>query len=188
MQTTDVILTAGEIAKLGIPAKYFRIMDSVGPIDVTFWRNAREVATASNMLAGFYSQPAGGFDAISLLSATSQTVTIGTSDGTGGYDRGAADVTVLNTGGPLVVSMVDIAAAATDYQAAAANAARRYLLVQNQDAAVNLYLNFGAAATLGAGSVKIPPGGYWESAAYCSTDAIHLMATAATSNVAVVEG
>jgi len=46
-------------------------------------------------------------------------------------------------------------------QLIAVNASRNYLLIQNKDAVGNIYINFGAAATIENG-VKIPPNGSFE--------------------------
>lgn len=51
-----------------------------------------------------------------------------------------------------------IATSTTSAQAAAANATRTKLLIQNQDAAINVFINIGAAATLGQGSIRVNPG------------------------------
>lgn len=52
-----------------------------------------------------------------------------------------------------------VAASTTSQQAFAANTLRTRLLIQNQDAAINIFVNLGAAATAGGGSLRIGPGG-----------------------------
>lgn len=51
------------------------------------------------------------------------------------------------------------AASTTSQQLYPANTSRARLIIQNQDAAINVFVNFGAAATAGAGSLRIAPGG-----------------------------
>lgn len=55
-----------------------------------------------------------------------------------------------------------ITASTTSQQAAAANTARRKLIFQNLDAAINVHVNVGAVATTGLGSVRLAPGAYLE--------------------------
>lgn len=71
-------------------------------------------------------------------------------------------------------------------QVLAENKGRRYLLIQNKDAAVPVYVAFGAAATV-AGGIRIDAGGAFE-ALVVPTNAISLIAEAANANVVVVEG
>lgn len=70
----------------------------------------------------------------------------------------------------------------------AANSARRFLLVQNNHSAFNLWLNLkGAAATTN--GVKLPPGGSILLDSACPTGAIYAIGeTAANMYVVVVEG
>lgn len=73
----------------------------------------------------------------------------------------------------------------TSQQAAAANATRTLVVIQNQDAAINIFLNVGAAATAGAGSIRIAPGATYE--LYGSTGTINLIAASGTPLVTVWE-
>lgn len=52
-----------------------------------------------------------------------------------------------------------VAGSTTSQQLFAANASRSRLVVQNQDASINIFVNLGAVATAAAGSLRIPPGG-----------------------------
>lgn len=55
-----------------------------------------------------------------------------------------------------------ITASTTSQQAAPDNANRHRLLIQNLDAAINVHVNLGAAATTAAGSIRLSPGAYLE--------------------------
>lgn len=71
----------------------------------------------------------------------------------------------------------------------AANASRSYLVIQNQDAANPIYLNFGGTAAANNGSLKIPAGGnYVVENGYIPTSAINAIATGGTVAVNVIEG
>lgn len=70
----------------------------------------------------------------------------------------------------------------------AANANRRYLLLQNKSSSGNLYFTFdGTAATTTLG-VHVPPGGSIEIQGYCPTAAIQVIADAAGTQMVKVEG
>ncbi len=74
-----------------------------------------------------------------------------------------------------------------DQQFLAANARRKYLLIQNNDTAGIIYVSFGVAATAVNG-VKILPGGSYEPVVPPNTS-IHILGSiAANANVVVVEG
>lgn len=188
MQTIQETFAAGETKRFYVPGQYFRILTNTNPVDVSFLRSGRKTGeNASQVDAGYYAQPDGGFEAVEIYSATAQTVKIAIAMGTGGYDRTIGSVSILNTGGVFAGSAPAVTNA--DTQILAANLNRRYLLIQNQDAAGNVWVKFGGAANAGAGSVKIPPGGYLELQNYVSTDAVHAIGDiASNANVTAVEG
>jgi hypothetical protein len=62
----------------------------------------------------------------------------------------------------------------------AANAARRYLLIENIGTA-NIYINFTSAATVGAGSYElVPTGSFVQEAGFVSTEAITVISATAS--------
>lgn len=70
-----------------------------------------------------------------------------------------------------------VTASTTSQQAAAANTSRRRLFFQNLDAAINVHVNLGAAATTGLGSIRIAPG-----------QSLDLTGTSGTVNVIAASG
>lgn len=68
-----------------------------------------------------------------------------------------------------------------------ANYLRRYLLIQNNDAATAIYVQFGAASDA-ANGVKIAAGMTWERDHRVHTGDVHILGSAATGNVVVMEG
>lgn len=98
MRTIPVELTAGVTARLEVVGRYFRLMSTVGPVAVDMMNRGRVVYEASNVQAGFWAIPEGGFDAIQITSATTQNVQIAVTNGNGGYDRSAGDVSILPGG------------------------------------------------------------------------------------------
>lgn len=91
------------------------------------------------------------------------------SDGSGPYVMDAAGTaTLLSSAGSSSSSATyadasgSIATANTSQQVAPAFATRRGFFFQNQSTG-DLYLNYGAPATIGGGSIKVPAGGLYES-------------------------
>lgn len=73
-------------------------------------------------------------------------------------------------------------------QLVAVNASRSYLLIQNKDAVGNIYINFGAAATV-ANGIKIPSNGSFELNCNVLTAVINAIGDiASNNNVVVVTG
>lgn len=70
----------------------------------------------------------------------------------------------------------------------AANATRKYLLIQNKDASGDIYINFGAAATT-ANGLKIAAGASYELNSTILTAGIFAIGTIASNpNIVVIEG
>lgn len=69
---------------------------------------------------------------------------------------------------------------------AAANSDRKYLLIQNKDSVGNIYVNFGAAATV-ANGVKIIPGGNYELNNIAPNNSVNIIGDiASNANVVLV--
>lgn len=80
--------------------------------------------------------------------------------------------------GPFTDRSGTITVGGTSQQLAAANAARRYLIVQNPPTATeNLYINFTTAASTGAGSIGLIPGSaYTMESDFINTEAVTVIA------------
>lgn len=77
------------------------------------------------------------------------------------------------------------AASASTQQLFAANASRSKLLIQNQDAAINIFVNLGAAATAGANSLRIAPGATLELTG--TNDVVNIIAASGTPAICAWE-
>lgn len=78
-----------------------------------------------------------------------------------------------------------VTASTASQQAAAANASRKRLIIQNQDAAIAVYVNLGAAATAGIGSLLVAPGATLRIDG--STQALNVIAASGTPVVTIWE-
>jgi hypothetical protein len=142
---------------------YFRLVSCPSPVDVKFFRQGHEIASATQMDTGFYLKPAGGFDRVDIATTAAQTVKIMVLDGDGGYDHfnvdfsGAAAVNVQQAAAVNDLAAVVVGVAATVL--VAASATRKGLRFTNAGT-VDVYLG-GAGVTVAGGAIKIGAGQTW---------------------------
>lgn len=184
-------LSANQRLEFNVTGDFFRLMAATQTLTVEFYRQGAEIAEAAGVSVGYAERFRNGkFDRIAIVNgANAQTVQIVARDGADVlYDTPPnGQVTVTNTGGAFTQSQHTVTNASG--QLRAANAARRYLLIQNNDPSGIVYVNVsGAAATVAAG-VAIPAGGSYELANYVPTGAINAIGSiASNANVVTVEG
>lgn len=154
---------AGSTWTLQAMGDYFRLVSCPNPVDVKFYRNGTEIASATQMDTGYWQKPAGGYDRIDITSAAAQDVKIMVSVGDGGYDHFNVDISGTATMTTKQASSVNDPAAVVVGVAAtllaAASATRRGLRFYNAGT-VDVYLG-GAGVTVAAGAIKIAPGQAW---------------------------
>lgn len=155
MQTLSQIVYPGQNWRLHGTGRYFRLMESVEPVDVRVIRQNRVVYEAKNIEAGFYTMPEGGFDAVEVIAkGNPQLVKIATSDGTGGYDRYTGTVNMALATSIVNTGVKPVAVGAT--LMVPADSKRRGVRFLNSGATV-IYLG-GAGVDLVNGCIKINPG------------------------------
>lgn len=193
MEILTINIAAGETKPYAIGGNYFEIVDAVSAIDVVL--TALETQQEDSMrgaLAGSYAKTQ--FSNFSITSAAAQTIRVLVSSREGGTRRLSGSVTVTND---LNVTVKNTAGAFTQSEPAitnaastpiAANAARRYLLVQNNDNTANLRVTLDGSVPTAAHGIKITPGGSLELAGFVPTGAVKVIADQPTAVVTVVEG
>lgn len=155
MQTHSQIVAVGTPWKLYGIASYLRLMDSVEEVNIRFFMQGRMVYEASKIEAGFYAEPAGGFDAVEIETINNpQLVKIARSNGNGGYDRFTGVVNLATATSILNTGVVNIATAAT--LVVSADNKRRGIRFLNSGTTV-LYLG-GAGVDEVNGCIKVNPG------------------------------
>lgn len=184
-------LGANQRLEFSIQGDFFRLMAATQPVLVQYYRNGAEIAEADQVSVGYAERFRGlKFDRIAITNgANSQTVQIAARDGSEvSYDTPPnGQVTVTNTGGAFTQASATVTN--TSGQLRAANVARRYLLIQNNDASGIVYVNLAGAAATVAGGVQIPPGGSYELSGFMPTGQINAIGSiASNANVIVVEG
>lgn len=181
MQTIEQTLQAGVEVPFHAPGTFFRLLSTSAPLDVVFYRDGKEIARASAMEAGYAETMPEGFDKLTIKSATVQTAKfIFRQGGTVGYDRMAGEVTL--SGGDFANAEKTVTNA--DGQLIAANAARKYLLIQNNGAG-SIFIKFGAGAATLTNGVKVSPGNSYELSGYVARNEVRAIGDIA-SNAAIV--
>lgn len=139
-------LTAGQAKRFTIGGAFFRVIAAAAPLTVSFFRNKQRLdETVIGVSSGFYFR--GEFDEYELMSATGGTVDIVTSQGEVGYSDAVTvtggSVAVSNLPGesaPHYNSAINVTNVPPGVELLPADAARRYLAVQNNDAAGNVWV------------------------------------------------
>jgi hypothetical protein len=96
-------------------------------------------------------------------------------------------VSVTNSAGAFAQAQATVTSASAVI--AAANALRRYLLIQNNDTSGIIYVTLDGSAATPTNGLKIAPGASLELQGYCTTGAINAIGSiASNANVIVVQG
>lgn len=180
---------AGERKEYFDPADFFRILEATNAVDVTFYKDGKEIAEAEGVLEGYAEKFRDqSFDRFSITSATAQTIQFVARLGNDvAYDKPPqGDVNILNTGGAFTQSQKTVTNASG--QVFAAKASRRYLLIQNNDASGDVYVTLNGTAATTANGIKIAAGGSIEIQGFAPTGAINAIGSiASNANVVAVE-
>lgn len=199
MQTYTQTFAVATTWKLNVPGKYYTTLACTLPINVRFYLGGKklDLGDISGLLAGLEVGPLAdlngpnAFDRVEIDVQAGDTVSIGIGNGQARYNRASTSATITQNKAPQTGAIVHTKQNVTNVSGAllAANSARQYLLVQNQDATGNVFLKFAAAATADAASIKIPPGGNYEMNGVIATQALNAIGdVAANGNVLTVEG
>lgn len=176
------------------PADFIRILEAPAPdIELIFYRQGAEVARAQNVGAGYAEKLAVSFDKVRITSTAGGLVEFVTRLGAMvNYDKPptgqiSGTVDVANWQGAFTSEQKTVTSASG--QLLAANAARRYLLVQNNDASGVIYVNLGGAAATTTNAVRLLAGASLEITGYVPSGAITAIGSiASNANVVTVEG
>lgn len=163
-----VQFNAGELKEFSGIGNFFRVLSATDTLDIYFYYRGKEVSYAGAVNIGYWEEFKEGrlFDKVALYSPNAQIIQFATRFGsTVGYDKPpVGNVAVTNSAGPYT-RLVDTPTSAAVKTLAAANAGRRYLLVQNTDASNYVRLRLDGTNPTTATGIRIAPGGYWESPA-----------------------
>lgn len=183
--------TAGGQVKFAERGDFFRLMNTDALCDVYFYAAGQEVARADSVGGGYAEKFSAHFDELVIHSAVNQEVQFVCRYGnTVFYDQPATgQVDVMNTRGAFTQStLTTIGAVAVDVLAA--NPARRYLLVQNNDAGLSMRVKVNGGDATAAQGVLLAPGASLELQGFVATGKVSAICTTAgtLASVEVVEG
>lgn len=182
----DFTIPANGVYRLLVAGDYFKLMTAAGAVNVQAeWGELRGLLAGQGLEATPF-----GYLVFTDVSGASNPVRVFVGDekfidGLGGT------VNVGTNAVPKSAAFSNTAKTVTNASAQllAANAARQYLLIQNQDPSGILWIGFGAGAVTTANGVRIIPGGAYELVGVCSTQAIQAIGDIASNNkVVTVEG
>ncbi len=182
-------INAGQRLVFSESCDFFRLLAAQGVVNVEFYKSGAEVAEALEVGAGYAERIATGFDLLAITSTVTQTIQFVTRQGAEvRYDTPPnGNVTVTNTGGAFTQSAATVTN--TSGQLRAANIARRYLLIQNNDATGDIFVTVDGTAATSAKGIRLQAGASLELTSYVPTGAIAAIGSIASNpNVVIVEG
>lgn len=186
----SLTLAAGVAVEFQEPADFFRVLSSVpSDLELIFYRDGAEQSAASNIGAGYAEEFERPVTKLRISSAAGGLVRFVMRLGNRvRYDAPpTGSVTITGQQGAFAQAQKTVTNASA--QLLAANAARRYLLIQNNDATGVVYVYIGAAAATAANGIKIAPGGSYEVQGYAPNSEIRAIGSiASNANVIAIEG
>lgn len=180
----DFVVPANGVYRLHVAGDYFKILSASGAVNVLAdWGRLKGLTSGQGLEESafqslMFEDTTGGNNTLRVVIGDQRFI-----DGVSGAMTVQANVAARAAFANTQRNVTN-----ASQQFIAANAARQYLFVQNRHATGNVWLNFGAAASA-ADSIKIAPGGFWESGMVCPTNAIHLIGdVASNTDVLTTEG
>lgn len=189
MRTFTQTFAGGENWVTNITGRHFRLLVTAGAVTVKLYKGGSAVSLGdmAALQAGLWASPAEGFDRVEIAITTAGAYQFGVSDGSSGYDRSNGDVAITNFNGAFTNTQKTVTSSSTSL--VAANANRRYLLIQNNDASGIIYVTLDGTAATTAKGVKIAAGGSYELQGFVPTGQLFAIGSiASNANCVVVEG
>lgn len=174
-------IQAGATVKFNIPGRNFRLIETTGPVNVTFYRRGAEIAESVQVEAGYsekWEQDSEGFEQVEFYSATAQTIKFAVRmESSVSYDRAVGNVAVTNTAGGFAsfAPVVGLVSGAVRPGAAS----RRYLMIQNKHASGTIYIQPNASAATVGNGLRLGPGESLELSGFVPTGQITAIADVA---------
>lgn len=186
----NITINAGQRVEINQRGDFFRLLGSVNAdLSLDFYRNGKEVAEAVNVGGGYAEEFGEYFDRVVISSATTQPISFTIRLGNRVYFDAppTGSVTVANVRGAATQAAATVTT--TSAQLLATKADRRFLLIQNKDAAGNIWLNFAGAAATQANGVRLGAGDSLSLESWVPTGAIFAIGDiASNANIVTVEG
>jgi hypothetical protein len=183
-QVFQITLPANESRQILFQGTYFKLLSATGAVDVTIEGQGTipDLTSGRGLKDTAYSRliltdKTGASNSIELFCATEEYVD----------QTFSGVVTLANVNGPFTQAAKTVTNSSA--QLLAANSARRYLLIQNNDASGIIYVTLDGTAATTAKGIKIEAGGSYECQGYVPTGEIRAIGSLASNgNVVAVEG
>ena len=187
MITQSIVLGAGQKVMFYELGNFVRVLAATAVLTVRTFKYGAILTEAAGVSAGYAEMFEENYTAIEFYSATAQTIQFASRLGSQVYYDQAptGNVSLIN---PVlgVGANTNVTVTTASSLILAASATRKYLLIQNKDASGNIYINFGAAATVVNG-LQIGPLGSYELANNMLTAAINAIGDiASNANIVIV--
>ncbi|MHB1430404.1 MAG: hypothetical protein ACYCVW_17105 [Rhodocyclaceae bacterium] len=189
MRPYAVTIPAGSVEEFAVVGDYIRLKTASVPVQFVVEETGESIELEQGDAANLSK-----FRRVKVLhaDAAQQAIVFYVGNGTSADSSKVGGSIGISSMPAVAVAMTQTANAVgvASAQLVAANAARRFLLIQNTDAAANVFLNVaGAAAVLDQG-IKLPPGASVLFDVATPSGAVFAIASAATAAgaVVVVEG
>lgn len=182
-------LSAGVAVEFSEESDFFYLIDAAqADISIIFYKAGAEVASVVNVGEGYNERfRQQSFDRVRIESTAGGAVHFVTRLGNDvGYQKAPTGEITLGQG-----TFTNTAKTVTTASASlvAANTARRYLEIQNKDAAGSIFVNVAGVAATTANGRKIGPGESWALLGYVPTGEVFAIGDAASNaNIVVIEG
>lgn len=191
LSVKDYAIAAGVPLLLHRPATFFQLMDASGSVDIEVLNSESVFGKAEGVTEGFsFGGPDESlFHAVKITSATSQTLKLCFARGSVDLRQVVGNVALTNTGGAIASSRATVLTSGVS-TLAAANAARRVVMLQNTSAADFVRFTLDGSAPTASQGMRLAPGAFWESPPmFAPTGAVKAIAeTGAGAAVEVMEG
>jgi hypothetical protein len=149
-----------------ITGHYFELLSTVNPVDVVLYgANDVVLARESQVTAGYYvdRRAKDRFERIEITTGGNEAVKFFVTDGTGGQKTAPTTVSAIVPATGLAHSPSGVTVGAASTVVLAANANRKYLLIQNQSTTDDVYIRTdGGIAVADKTALKLQPGQVWE--------------------------
>lgn len=182
---------AGATVRFQIPGRYFRLVETTGPVTVVFFRNGSEIAESVSVEAGYaesFLSSGAGFEFVEIYSATAQTIKFAVRvESTLSYDRAVGNVDVKNIN-PTSWMQAN-RSISTSFATVLSTRKRSYLMIQNRHVSQDLYIFFGESGGTTSTAIVLKAGESLEiSGIGCPEIAVRMYCPIAHSEVVTVEG
>lgn len=178
--------------EMNVSGTYFTTLQCTNPVNVRLYKGGQllDLGSINGLLAGLEVFEV-EFDRVQIDITGADVVQIGIGKGNARYNRQNAAVAVTSSKQSISAAFANSQKTVTNASAQliAANTARQYMLIQNNDNAGIVYIGFGATAVTALTGVKILPGGSYEMPATQNSQALQAIGSiASNANIILVEG